>query len=163
MTERMRKILRGIGIAPKSADELALVAAMQEMAEAVELPSAASLPDGKILKTNSHAWVAGDIDESKYDPYAVTGTIGQDAQEKTTITLNKKASELWAAVSAGRPAKVTYAAGENVSVDMVFFCIGAKIDTNGAVTYSFAMTDYAGTQYTASDFSANDTVVFTAS
>ena len=60
MTERMRKILRGFGIAPKSADELALMAAMQEMSEAIELPSAADLPDGKVLTTLNKAWVAGD-------------------------------------------------------------------------------------------------------
>lgn len=96
------------------------------------------------------------------DPVAVTGTIGKNESQKTTITLNKTAAELYAAISSGKTAHVTYSTGENASTEMGCTCTGAKNTSGETVTYGFCMSDYSGTQYTASSLAGSDTVVLTA-
>lgn len=98
MTERMRNILRGFGIAPKSADEIALAAAMREMAEAVELPTVSGIDNGKVLGVSGGKWK--ETSAVVYVPFTVT----MDG-DTPVVTTTETFANVKNAVAAGQDVK----------------------------------------------------------
>ena len=156
MTERERQILQGKNVTAVNADELAIKNAMNEVAAADELPSAATLADGKIAKTSNRAWVAGD--ETDYSPFATAGTqVTEDSA--ITLTLDKKAAALYAAIAAGRLVKITIAAS---NYEQVVAMAASKEGTGNSVQYGFGFVGDGGLQFTAEELAGTADVVLTA-
>ena len=95
-------------------------------------------------------------------PYAVEGTMGVDADENQTITLDKKAGECYTASAQGRSFKCTIALGENSTGEAIFYPCAVKNDNAGIVTYSFRIVSEYGVGFSVTGLAATDTVVLTA-
>ena len=95
-------------------------------------------------------------------PFSCEGTIGEDGDSNVTITVNKKASELYNAISAGKAIVVTIEIGTDHTAENVVPMIGVKDDDNGTVTYSFRFVNDTGIAFSASSLAGTDDVVLTA-
>ena len=88
-------------------------------------------------------------------PYAAEGTEGDD----DSITLNKKAGELYTAIAGNKLVKIEMSPAENVSLEHLVPVSALKVDNNGTVTYDFRLILADTAAYSVEDLSANDAVV----
>ena len=176
----------GSWVADKTAEEIFTSAQTKEVAavivksdELVALPLTDAFEDkgdyyakfGAVTTSNiGTCAIFAFIDDQKIDvdtiplvqgPLAITGTIGQDANQHDTLTTDLTAEELYEAAEFGRLAKISFAAiGDNRFIDCVCSFAAVKNDFNGVVSYLFRVdTDKT---YIANGLSAKDFVVFTA-
>ena len=94
-------------------------------------------------------------------PFAMEDTLGVDGDSNQTITLNKKAGDLFAAIAAGRLCKVTAEVSEGVTCDYLGAAEAVKQDASGTVTYGFTFRPTGVGSFAVTGLSANDTVVLT--
>ena len=94
-------------------------------------------------------------------PIAAEGTLGVDADENQTITLDKKAKELYDATASGCLAKVTATIAENTEAVYVGATEAVKVDAGGTVTYGFVFRPVGVGSFSVTGLSATDDVVLT--
>lgn len=119
----------------------------------VELPAVAAVDNGSVLGVVGGAWAK----DSR--TIAVIGTIGENEQNKTTITLNKTAAEFYEAVSYGKQVKISATIGESLTGEFIVWIDSFKFTSDDVTVYTFRFVNQEGTVYLADNLSANDTVV----
>lgn len=125
---------------------------------AAELPSVTAADNGDLLGVIEGAW--GKV-SAPSNIFVAMATLSQNESEKTVVTLNKTAAELYAAVAAGKLLKFSATVSEGVTIESCVACIAAKTDNDGTATYSFRYVDEDGAGYSGATFAGTDSVEFT--
>lgn len=169
---RLEKILCGVAGAAEAArtriEKAVAIAIANAGSGGRELPDIDNDDDGKVLTVdgNEAKW------KNPADPtmvYAMSGTLRDDTEESTTLTLDKTALELFTAVEKGMLCKVAITSPVDddgtMTITAVIPCEAFKVEIGGNTAYSFKMrADMSADDalFFVTGMSANDAVVLTA-
>lgn len=157
---RLQKILMGVTATPRTAIEHAVKYAVDHSGGGSDLPDVTSADNGDVLGVVSGEW--SKTTPKSYAPFETVGTF-VTSEEKDTITLNKTASELYAAISGGFLCKITatFVVQETTVTSTAIVNISSSRLTGGeSVQYSFSFVSADGVIFKTADLTADDAVVF---
>ena len=115
----------------------------------------------KITSTLLNKMEQGIYDADGCEPFAVTGTMADGANSKITITLNKTAAEVYAAVVFGKFIKMTVDVAENHTVESAIPMMAIKESDDGTVTYKFRIVNEEGVGFSSAALAGTDALVMT--
>ena len=156
-TKREKQILMGVPLEPLTGDEYALKRHVDELNEK-ELPAVTSDDDGSVLEVANGAWAK--------NPFIVDVEVALTTGEGTiTVTLNKKAAELYNAVRVGKMVRaniVSYNGTAVTGIEKILPLMAAKDATGDTPEYGFSYTDEGGDVYIAEELAGTADVALTA-